>query len=160
MKVNKTWSKLLVTERYKKKYEDMLTEKKENSEKLHIASGHGNAVEVESIISNLVVDVNYKWGWDLPTPLMEATKAGHNRVVKILLDKGANIDKAAYWSRWTPLHYAAYYDRIYVVNLLLDEGAEVDEADDMGCSPLFRAAQSGCKDVVKVLLERGAEPNK
>ncbi|CAG4988250.1 unnamed protein product [Colias eurytheme] len=43
---------------------------------------------------------------------------------------------------------------------LLRAGAPVDETDENGCSALQRAAADGHVEVVKLLLEQGADPNK
>jgi len=42
---------------------------------------------------------------------------------------------------------------------LIRAGADVNAADDAGVTPLIRAAHRGHVDVVKVLLEAGADPN-
>ena len=159
MNVNKTWRELLSTRRYQNKLEEVLAEKKKNGEKLWYSSRFGSAGEVESITSNLVVDVNFAFGFDRSTPLIEAAKSGKDRVVKILLKKGADIEKKSDLGKLTPLGWAAFLGNTNVVNTLLAGGAEVDKADSMGSTPLFKAAQNGHQDVVKVLLERGAKPN-
>ena len=129
LEVNKTWRELLLTAPYQRKLEEMLAEKKKNSTKLHNAISKSRTVEeIERLIDNLVVDVNFALGLDETTPLIKASKAGDKRVVEILLDRGADIEKVDYWKK-TALHWAAYYGKLDVVNLLIDEGAEVDKTD-------------------------------
>lgn len=46
------------------------------------------------------------------------------------------------------------YEYRGIVKMLLDEGAEVNTRDD---APLMRAVQRGDEELVKLLLDRGAE---
>jgi ankyrin repeat protein len=41
--------------------------------------------------------------------------------------------------------------------LLLDRGADIDARDDSGATPLYNAASWGRRDVVELLLARGAD---
>jgi ankyrin repeat protein len=77
-------------------------------------------------------------------------------VVKLLLEKGAEIEaKDSEYGR-TPLSWAAFDGHEAVVKLLLEKGAEVEAKDHHGRTPLSRAAGNGHKAVVKLLLENGA----
>ena len=158
-KVNKTWKESLSSAQYQKKLGEIKIEKKKNGAKLCYASRYGSTEEVDSILSNLLVDVNCQEGLDQTTPLIEAAKACKNGVVKILQDRGADINKADNRKR-TPLHWAALTGRYSVISFLLDAGAEVDKADFEGNTPLHWAAFHGQKDVVRVLLKKGSNPDK
>ncbi|KIW24505.1 hypothetical protein, variant [Cladophialophora immunda] len=90
------------------------------------------------------------------TPLMWAAASGFVAVVKLLLEKEANLEVKDYNSR-TPLSNAAYYGHETVVKLLLEKGADLEVQDKIGRTPLSWAACDGNEVVVKLLLEKGAD---
>ena len=47
--------------------------------------------------------------------------------------------------------------RVLQVKLLLDKGALIEEPNDESYTPLMEAAREGHGDVVRLLLERGAQ---
>ena len=61
--------------------------------------------------------------------LHTAASKGRTNLVKVLLDRGVNID-ATEVGQWTALHYAAQHGHIEIVKLLLDRGASIDTTDD------------------------------
>jgi len=96
---------------------------------------------------------------DLPRhfpDLMVASYFGHKVVVKLLLEKGAEVE-AKCDDGWTPLSLAADNGHEAVAKLLLEKGAEVEAKGDDGWTPLSSAVYNGHEAVVKLLLEKGAE---
>jgi len=91
-------------------------------------------------------------------PLHTAARLGRVNVVRLLLEKGANVDARNDWGV-TPLHQAATEGRVGVVRLLLEKGADVDARASFGVTPLLFAASRGHVDVVRLLLEKGADVN-
>lgn len=92
------------------------------------------------------------------TPLNRAIVLGDAELVKLFLQKGANL-KARNEHRDTPLMIAVKTGKSALVPLLLEKGAEVDAADEVSYTPLHRAILAGDKDLIKLLLEKGADPN-
>ena len=93
--VNKAWKELLSSETYQKKSlelfpQEMLIEKKEDEMKLLNASREGNAEEVRRLLSKHVYEDFAAGGY----AMFNSVIWGHNDVVKLLLDAGADVDVA------------------------------------------------------------------
>ena len=93
------------------------------------------------------------------TPLLWASWNGHKDVVQLLLDKGADPNRADRVSGVTPLNEASDNGHKDVIQLLLDRGGDPNRADGIGWTPLYRATKNGHNDVVQLLLDRGTDPN-
>ena len=59
----------------------------------------------------------------------------------------------------TPLHMACLHGNVDGAKLLVDKGAEIEVTDDDGCTPMFRTIESGHTAIVRLLLEKGANPD-
>lgn len=89
------------------------------------------------------------------TPLACAARMGHLSLVKALLDVGADIDAGG---DKTPLYCAVENRHAPVVNALLAEGATVDApSGDEARTPLMAAAATGHLELVRLLIEAGAD---
>ena len=88
------------------------------------------------------------------TPLMLASLRGDLELVLALIARGADINKPG----WAPLHYAATKGSVPIVRELLDKSAYIDAESPNGTTPLMMAAMYGTPEVVKILLEAGADP--
>ncbi|KAJ7935096.1 ankyrin repeat-containing domain protein [Mycena leptocephala] len=85
------------------------------------------------------------------TPLHCAAAFGRGDIVRLLLDKGANIGGA--------MVGASRNGETDIVRLLLQNGADVDTGYDYHVSALEAASYRGHTDIVRLLLENGANPN-
>ena len=91
------------------------------------------------------------------TPLSHAVTKGQVEIVKLLLERGADVNYIHSLGGGTCLTDAAMNGSASIVSLLLDHGAKVDIKDEtMGYTPLMYAASGGRDEVVKLLLDHGA----
>jgi uncharacterized protein len=92
------------------------------------------------------------------SPLMIAAIKGRLASAKRLIQRGAEVNKTG----WTPLHYAASRaepDSVEMARLLLEHHAYIDAESPNRSTPLMLAAMYGHADVVRLLLEEGADPS-
>jgi ankyrin repeat protein len=82
-------------------------------------------------------------------PLSWAAERGHVDTVKLLLERGAEVDSKDNDGR-TPLSWAARRPEA-VVKLLLERGAELDSKDNYGRTPLSWVGKRRPEAVVKLL---------
>ena len=114
-----------------------------------------------------------------PPPLRIATWRGDAEVARVLIEAGADVTrKVAYtpWGRWDLLHLAVEGGNAEVVRVLVEAGADVNAAildageskavndhqrrerwDHIGRTPLAHASDWGRADVVRGLLDAGAD---
>jgi ankyrin repeat protein len=91
------------------------------------------------------------------TLLMHAAAVGSPEAVKLLLDKGADVN-ARNELEATPLILAA--GSVEKARMLVEKGAGVNAQSKLGRTPLIIAAGcDGCAPTVKLLLDKGADPN-
>ena len=88
------------------------------------------------------------------TPLMIACLKGHLEIARMLVARGADVNKTG----WTPLHYASSGGHVALIQMLVDENAYIDAESPNGTTPLMMAAMYGSPEAVKVLLDAGADP--
>lgn len=87
------------------------------------------------------------------TALHAASRHGHDRVVAVLLQAGADVHaRTAAAGAWQPLHQACRAGHARVVQQLLTAGADCGARLANGQSPLHLAACAGHLDVVQQLL--------
>ncbi|PWU15918.1 MAG: hypothetical protein C5B50_14510 [Verrucomicrobia bacterium] len=86
------------------------------------------------------------------TPLHYAAERGDVDLIRMLVKAGAKVDASK--KEGTPLGEAVAH--VNAVKALLELGADPNPTTRDGFTPLFVAAQEGCVETVKTLLEAGA----
>jgi hypothetical protein len=96
-------------------------------------------------------------GW---TPLFWAVHESQLGTVKLLLEKGAKVNRRDKLG-CTPLYWASLTGNTEIIRTLLKHGAKTDTVDKKrGWSPLMRAAYMGHASAVELLAAKGADPNR
>lgn len=144
--------------------------------------------EVEALLKKqpeLALDQTAFWGEGI---LAMPAKDGDHRMLELLMDHGArcpdiskwgaryyfkHYDTAEFllqnglnpnhmnWRQFTLLHDMAHVGDVPKARLLIDYGADVNYVDgEYRSTPLGYAARWGHREIVELLLERGADPNK
>jgi ankyrin repeat protein len=107
----------------------------------------------------------------LGKPLLHiAIEYGQNDVVQLLLDHNADLFRL-YFNGRTAIHEAVMWRHLDILKTLLDANlkrddrgsallqCDIDKRDSRGNTPLQIAAEFGYFDIVKLLIERGAQVN-
>ncbi|XP_023217380.1 uncharacterized protein LOC111619796 [Centruroides sculpturatus] len=122
------------------------------------------------------LDARDEGGW---TPIVWASEHKHIDVIRLLLERGAdpNIrdnegNIALHWSKinitdnyygeegMTALHLASRCGSVKMCKMILDTGRiNVNIQDEGGWTPIVWASEHKHIDVIRLLLERGADPN-
>ncbi|VVB88909.1 Putative ankyrin repeat protein [uncultured archaeon] len=81
-------------------------------------------------------------------------------IVRLLIERGADINASDSIQKWTALHFAARDQNKQIVSILLEAGANVDPTDVFGNTPLWRSVMNSTSniDVIKDLAAHGADP--
>ena len=116
-----------------------------------------------SIIKFLIVERSqnvHSRGFSSPTdnmtPLLLASKCGHAKSARMLIEHGATV-MARNWDGETPLHLASQEGQLEVALILLEYGADAKAQDKYGWTPLHRASSKGQTEVARMLIDRGAD---
>ncbi|KAF4218731.1 hypothetical protein CNMCM6805_003673 [Aspergillus fumigatiaffinis] len=94
----------------------------------------------------------------LTTPLHQAVRKGDERMVKALINAGADVSAQDNSAR-TALHLACEAEEAGIVQLLLDDGADPSTADYNGRTPLHEAVGRDTIILQKLLRRDGVDLN-
>ncbi|KAF8142802.1 ankyrin repeat-containing domain protein [Mycena galopus ATCC 62051] len=105
----------------------------------------------------LGIDVN-AGGWSYGTALQAASRWGDEGLVRLLLDRDANVNEEG-GEYGTALQAAAHGGNKSVVRLLIERGADVNALSGHYGTALQAAAGWGHHEIVRLLIERGSDVN-
>ena len=92
--------------------------------------------------------------------LGEFVNIGAEKLVKILLQRGANPNKSFIRNETSSLQMAVMDNRLDIVKLLIESGADPNIPNRLhGSTPLMSAAKRGYNDIIEYLLQNGADIN-
>ncbi len=96
-----------------------------------------------------------------PPDIFEAAALGDTERLRALLRSNPELLRSYSPDGWTPLHLAAFFGNTEAARLLVEAGAPLDakSRNSLANTPLNAAAAGDHRDIVRLLLERGADPN-
>lgn len=93
------------------------------------------------------------------TALLLAARDNRPDIARILIEAGADPKKAAKESKKTPIEEAVNYGRVEMAMFLAQNGGYVGGILSGGRSLLHRACEKGKADIVRALMQAGADGN-
>ncbi|MFL5310137.1 MAG: ankyrin repeat domain-containing protein [Myxococcales bacterium] len=113
------------------------------------------AQEIDADPAYLTAESSFGW-----TPLHFAAYGGNVGVARLLLDRGAPIDRRANTKfRNTSLQVSLLTGQEEMAAFLVSRGADVRIEQEEGFTALHEAAQIGSEKLIALFLDRGADPN-
>jgi len=92
------------------------------------------------------------------TPIFMCATNGTPEIAQLLVNANKKvISDVKGFDGATCLHYAASQSRAEMCDFLIANGCEVNKQDKLGRTPLMDAAEVGCLEVIKVLIEHEAD---
>lgn len=120
----------------------------------------------QSEVINLLVaagaNINKKHKNSSDTPLMATLKKQNGKYARLLINSGAKTGVTNSSGQTALIVCADYLDRancVSIMRLLIEKGSDVNVRDKNGNTALSVSASRGFSEVVKILLEKGANPN-
>ena len=105
-----------------------------------------------------VLDLNVVGGYPRVTALHLSCNRNWSRLAAMLLDKGADVNKASNYGT-TPLNWSCCNENLELTRLLLDKRADINKADNYGSTPFYWSCRKGNLKLARFLLSRGAKDN-
>lgn len=182
------WTRIYDPERQRTVSIIDITSTRESCSPIYYASLLGLDSVLACVLSKSAADINTQEG-ECGSALQAASQGGHEKVVQMLLDRGAGIgaqgefenalqaalrnghqelaltlldrvvDVNARGHSGTALQAASRGGCQELVRLLLDKGADVNAQGGTTGTALYTASERGYKEVVQLLLDRGADVN-
>jgi ankyrin repeat protein len=100
-------------------------------------------------------DIEFKSKFAKTTPLIHAATTNSNKILKLLIDRGANIHATNIYGE-NALLLAATHGYIENTKLLLEKGASISVIGKDGNTPLHCAATYEELEIFKLLVDNGA----
>jgi ankyrin repeat protein len=113
--------------------------------------------KIKTLLELDLIDVDMKDSYSF-TPLHWASKKGNSGLVKILLEKGSDINSKNI-AGLTALDLASKGSNPEIIKILLEAGADVNSVSKNGMTPICFASITGNLKSVKNLIEFGADVN-
>lgn len=141
-----------------------------HASEIHNAASKGDIEGVRKALAKgeevvwLASNPSDKYEWPKGTALHWSVNSGHIEIVKLLIEKGSDINKRTYAGdsriRETPLEIAAYKNNYEIAKLLLDSGANIEGSGQNFFWPLYSASKIGNIKLIQLFIKSGANLNR
>ena len=157
LEVSTTWKKLLISKSFLKRgkivFHVQILRDELRLLKLTCVLKEEHIPQLKRIISTCMVDVSGSAGG---AALSNVAAAGNLNALKLLIDHGAALNNSSAHG-YTPLHLAASYGKRDVVKFLLERGADPNISTEWAETPIFMAAKNKYTEIVTLLIDFGAK---
>ncbi|CUM66031.1 uncharacterized protein PRCAT00003685001 [Priceomyces carsonii] len=92
-------------------------------------------------------------------PLHVISRSGHDKLIRLFITHGADVNKPDGLNDWTPIFYAALEGHMKTAQRLVEYGAKVDILDKDGYNVLYYCVIEGHINVLNKLLSYGNKNN-
>lgn len=131
-------------------------EGKEESHPLYVACHYGHIGVVRFLVEK-GADIDRVAKKDGNSPIGQAALKGHKLIVSYLIKKGASLAPSP--SGLSPLILAAEGGHLEIVEMIVKNNVDINYQGKDGVTALFLAVRSNKRDIVRLLLSSGANPN-
>lgn len=123
---------------------------------LSFAAEHGPTVMIERLL-DFGAEINTRDDSNVLSPLCEAAICGRDDAVRVLLDKGADVDAKV---PNNALCLAVKHRHENTAQMLIHAGADINvKGEQSNGSPLHEAVINGHEEIVRILIDSGADVN-
>ena len=109
-------------------------------------------IENQERYRNVLKRSRYNYSQVLPS----MCESGDYELVRILVNKGADVNFIPKKGSWTPLHYACDNNHNEIARFLIDKGANVDACTSYDYTALQAASHRENLELVELLISKGA----
>ena len=120
---------------------------------LHFCVRNGFTTSIKRLLSIRNINVNVKNDWSGFTPLHNAARNCHVKIIRLLLQNGAEVNAKSNRG-YTPHHFAASLGSVDILHLLVENGADLEAQANNGWRALHTAASNGNLRTIKELVSR------
>ena len=136
---------------------DLKVTNRQKQSLLHIACTYGKQDLARKLINQgMPYDQPDQYG---NTPLFSAAARNQLEIVKLLLEKGANVNIVSKNTKHTLLHSVCQSGALDSFKLIIDKAEDVNATNNQGQTAIMLASYARQPEMVKALLEKGADPN-
>jgi len=130
--------------------------KNSRKESVFLATIFGQNFEIVKCIIDDINEIDMRDGND-DTPLMVAASLGNLKIVKLLVDHGADLNAVSKASDYTPLLDALQKGHEEVAKYLIAKGANVITMGKDRNTPLMYAVDQNMPELALLLIEKGCD---